>query len=313
MSRKITLQKLADELSISRSTIHRALSGHPNVRSEIRRKILKEAQKRGYILPRPRKHCIAVILSSYYFFGYTEYLLYELEYAFRRRGFQSELIMECDIDLLGNYMFDGIITLAGRKKMEKILPQKFSKPIIAINSASNMLEAVPEIRSDPHGIRLALDYLYDRGCRNIFFIADLTENLPDAALRLEEFRNFCLESGQDFESMHQETKRPEELVPVILKTKADACFCASEEYAAKIGLKLKEAGVRIPEDISLMGLDDERCNEYFSPPITAIRQDFEQIAKVVVESLYQAIINGIPPRSENIPFKLIERESVRTP
>lgn len=313
MSDKITIQKLAEALSISRSTVHRALAGLPDIRPEVRRKIVNEAQKRGYILPGPRKHSIAILVHSFFFSGYLEYLLDALESEFHRRGFQIELLTDCDIDLLGNYMFDGIVSLVWRKGLEKILPQRFSKPIITINAASNMLETVPVIMSDPQGIRLALDYLYSRGCRKIFYVSAPTENVPDAALRLEEFRKFCQETGQDFESLHQETKILQELVPMILKTKPDACFCSSENYTAKIGIQLKKAGLRIPEDISLMGLDDERCNECFSPPITAIRQNFKQIAKVAVESMYQAIINRIPPHGAMIPFQLVERESVRQP
>ena len=77
------------------------------------------------------------------------------------------------------------------------------------------------------------------------------------------------------------------------------------------GLELKKAGLRIPEDISLMGLEAPLVNECFTPPITAIRQDFERIAEFVAESMSQAILNGIPPTCVKIPFQLIERESVR--
>ena len=314
MPDKITIQKLAAELSISRSTVHRALAGLPDVRPELRRKILKEAQKRGYILPGPRKYCIAILVHTFFLSGYLEYLLYELECEFHRRGFLIELITVRDIDLLGNCMFDGIISLVWRKGLEKILPQKFAIPIITINAASNMLENVPVIMSDPHGIRMALDYLHSRGCRKIFYVSAPTENVPDAALRLEEFRNFCHETGQDFESLHQVVHHIEEdAVPMILHARPDACFCASENSPAKIGIQLKKAGLRIPEDISLMGLDDERCNESFSPPITAIRQDFKRLAAVAAESMQQAIVNRIPPACVTIPFRLIERESVCQP
>ena len=98
-----------------------------------------------------------------------------------------------------------------------------------------------------------------------------------------------------------------------MKQKPDACFCSSEEFAARIGHAFKKAGLRIPEDISLMGLEPLFLNEFFTPPITAILQDFEQIAETAAESMYQAVVNGIPPTCATIPFQLIERESVRQP
>ena len=79
----------------------------------------------------------------------------------------------------------------------------------------------------------------------------------------------------------------------------------------KIGQLLKAAGFRIPEDISLMGLEDSRSNASFTPPITAIRQDFERISAVAAEDIFQAVVYGIRPQNARIPFLLIERESVR--
>ena len=170
MSDKITIRKLAAELSLSRSTVHRALAGLPEIRPEVRRKILKTAQKKGYILPGPRKRNIAILVPYFRFSGYPEELLRCLEKEFHCRGFRLEMISHHDIDMLEDYMFDGIVSLIWGKKMEKILPQKFVVPIITINAPSNMLESVPVIMSDPHGIRQALDYLYNRGCRKISFV-----------------------------------------------------------------------------------------------------------------------------------------------
>ena len=120
MSGKLTIRKLAEELSISRSTVHRALSGHPSVRPEVRRKVLQAAQKKGYALRGPRKYRIAIIVQSFYFFGYMEYLLNALESEFHHYAFQIELITEQDLDLLGNSMFDGIVSLVWKKGLENV-------------------------------------------------------------------------------------------------------------------------------------------------------------------------------------------------
>lgn len=101
--------------------------------------------------------------------------------------------------------------------------------------------------------------------------------------------------------------------PLILKANPDACFCACESFAVKVGQQLKAAGKRIPKDISLMGLEDGYANECFTPPITAIRQDFERIAEMAADQIAAACRDKIPPRGGLIPFTLIERESVRKP
>ena len=315
MADKITIRKLAAELKMSPATVYRALSGFPNMRQETRRAVLKAAHRKGYLLPVHEKRNIAIIIPSFAFSGYLECLLLCLENEFHSRGFHLELIPTPDISLLGDHMFDGIVSLEWDEGLEKMLPQNFAIPILTINAASNTLENIPRIISDPKGIRMALDYLYDRGCRKIFYFGTHTKNSPDAAERLEEFRQFCLKTGQDFETLHQTYPHPklEDEIAVLVKMKADACFCVSESLAAQIGHLLKKAGLRIPQDISLMGLEDRWSNECFTPPITAIRQNFEQIAAAAAENIAGKITAGIPMKGCRIPFTLIERESVRNP
>lgn len=315
MSGKLTIRKIAAELSLSRSTVHRALSGHPNVRPETRRKVLQTALKNGYALPGHEGRNIAVIVPSFDFSGYLGRLLPRLETEFHRRGFKIQLIPKPDIALLGNYMIDGIVSVVWEKGLEKLLPQDFAIPILTLNAASNTLENIPRIISDPLGIQQALEYLRSRGCRKIFYLSTSTKNNPDAFDRLMAFRQFCLKTRQDYDALHLILGRDwlENVLSLVLNAKPDACFCASETFAVKLGRQIKAAGKRIPEDISLMGLEDGYANEIFTPPITAIRQNFEKIAEIAAESMYQAIVNGIPPVSATVPFQLIERESVRKP
>ena len=316
MSRKVSIRKLAAELGLAPSTVHRALSGHPNVSLKTRREVLRISQKKGYMLPIHEKGNIAIIVPYFSFCPYLRSLLPYLESKFHDFGFRIMLILQQDVAMLNDLMVDGIVSLVWEEGLEKQLPRSFSIPIISINSPANTLENIPRIISDPKGIRNALEYLRNRGCRKIFFIISRTENVPDAAERLEEFRQFCAETGQDFDALHLEaygTHVIKENLPVILKAKPDACFCASETYTVNFAHMLKEAGKRIPEDISLMGLEDERTTASFSPPITAIRQDFEQLAELAAREMYAACHDKIPPRGATVPFRLIERESVRQP
>jgi LacI family transcriptional regulator len=213
-------------------------------------------------------------------------------------------------------MIDGIVSVVWKEGLEKLLPQDFAIPILTLNAASNTLENIPRIMSDPHGIWQALEYLRNRGCRKILYLSTPdTANVPDAAERLAEFRKFCLKTGQDYDTLHLEFGWDglEKILPRILNAEPDACFCASETFAVKVGALLKAAGKRIPEDISLMGLEDGYANACFSPPITAIRQNFEQIAATAAAQIVSACQDKIPPRGGLIPFTLIERESVRKP
>ena len=315
MTKKISIRKLAADLNMAPSTVHRALSGHPSVSLETRRRVLRESQKTGYLLPVHDKGNIAVIVPSFSFSGYLECLLPHLETEFHRRGFRLMLVSEADIAMLGDRMFDGIVSLVWEEGLEQLLPQNFAIPIIILNGAANEIENVPRIMSDPKGIRQALEYLQKCGCKKIFYVSTITDRAPDAADRLAEFRQFCLDTGQDYEALHLKLHwyEIEKNIPVILRADPDACFCASEAFSVKVGQLLKAAGKQIPKDISLMGLEDSRANACFTPPITSIRQNFERIAELTAREIVSACRKKIPPRGGLIPFTLIERESVRKP
>ncbi|MBQ6471520.1 MAG: LacI family DNA-binding transcriptional regulator [Victivallales bacterium] len=315
MAKKYTIRKLAAELALAPSTVYRALSGHPNVSLETRREVLRASQRQGYLLPMHEKGNIAVIVPSFSFNGYLECLLLSLEAEFHRRGFRLLLVSEPDIALLGDHVLDGIVSLVWKEGLEKLLPKKFALPIVIVGGTANTLEHIPSIMSDPKGIRLALEYLRSRGCRRIFYVSTATEKTLDASQRLAQFRQFCIRYGQDYDSMHLKLhwRELEEKFHFILEANPDACFCASETFSVRVGHLLKAAGKRIPQDISLMGLEDSHANACFTPPITAIRQNFEQIAVKAANEIVAACRNNIPPKGSLIPFTLIERQSVREP
>ena len=60
-----------------------------------------------------------------------------------------------------------------------------------------------------------------------------------------------------------------------------------------------------------MGLEDNYANACFSPPLTAIRQNFEQIAEMAASQIVSACHKQIQPQGGLVPFQLIERQSVR--
>jgi DNA-binding LacI/PurR family transcriptional regulator len=176
---------------------------------------------------------------------------------------------------------------------------------------------VPEniylVASGKNGVLQALNYLKSHGCNKIFFVGTLTEKNPIASERLENFRKFCQENSMDFDRMHRSVSAAdvESVLPHIVSSGADGVFCASETFAFRLGKAMHKHGIRIPEDISLMGMEAEELNTSFDPPITAIRQDFEKLAQFTVDALTQAIEKRNPVKNIRVPYTLIERSSVR--
>ncbi len=309
---KATIRSIAKKLNLAPATVHRALSGG-SVAVATRRRIIRCAGELGYSLPERTCRNIAVLVPHFRFFGYMAHMLDSLEKALHAKNYRVQVIPEHDIAVLADHMFDGVISMVWIEGEVLALPREYSIPIVSLNSAFSMSENISLIASGQNGISQALNYLKNHGCRKIFFVGTLTEKNPIASERLENFRKFCQENSMDFDRMHRSVSATgvESVLPDILASGADGVFCASETFAFRLGRAMQKQGVRIPEDISLMGLEAEELNNSFDPPITAIRQDFEKLAESAVEVLTSAIEHNTPVKNIRIPYSLIERSSVR--
>ena len=312
MTAKNTIRAIAAELGIAPATVYRVLSGHGSAALETRRRVIRCARRRGYSLPTRKSGNVAVVVSGFRFFGYLGSVLQHLESALHEAGFRIQLIPESDLGVLDDRSFDGVIFLDWKSGEVLKLPEKYSLPVVSLNAAWRIQENIPLVASEKSGIELALRYLRRHGCMRIFFLGTAPPTDPITKERLETFRAFCAGSGQPFDRMHLSLPddEMETAVSAILAAKADGVFCASETYAFRLGRVLRKAGIRIPEDISLMGMEDRELNSLFEPPITAVGQDFAGLAKAAVEELVRAM-NSLPTKNVRVPCILIERASVK--
>lgn len=111
--------------------------------------------------------------------------------------------------------------------------------------------------------------------------------------------NFSMESG--YEAMASLLERPEW---------PDGVFCASDEMAIGAQAAIREKGLRMPDDIALVGFDDMRFAAYASPPLTTIRQPAAQLGEAAVRMM-QAIFHGeaIEQHTVILDHELVIRES----
>ena len=89
-----------------------------------------------------------------------------------------------------------------------------------------------------------------------------------------------------------------------------AIFAFSDVMAIGAIRALWEAGKRVPEDVSVMGLDGLVLGKYLVPQLSTIRQDFQTIALRSVAILLDAIEDGLSARHETVPFQVQRRESI---
>jgi DNA-binding LacI/PurR family transcriptional regulator len=88
----------------------------------------------------------------------------------------------------------------------------------------------------------------------------------------------------------------------------DAIFAYSDTAAMAFIRAFRETGLRFPEDVSVVGYNDIPSAEYFSPPLTTVRQDNHLAGRLLVDKLMQ-MLDGLPAASATIETELIVRQT----
>jgi len=173
------------------------------------------------------------------------------------------------------------------------------------------------IGSDNHrGGELAADYLLKTCHRRIAFLGD--DELPEIAPRFAGCCAVLARHGLMLDSrLHMRcafwSEHGYQATRAMLKKTAppDAIFAAADVLALGAIRALSEHGLRVPQDVAVVGFDDLPLATTSQPPLTTIRQDFETAAQHLVEKLLAMVAGDAvnPAQSIELPVELIVRES----
>ncbi len=168
------------------------------------------------------------------------------------------------------------------------------------------------------GGRLATEHLITQGCRRILFVGDI--ELPEVAQRFEGYRAALADHGIPTRAAELQLSVPfaSDLArPAILQRVAgmaaqpfDGVFACSDLLAMSVAFTLGAAGVRVPQDVPVVGYDDIEISRHVHPSLSTIRQSIDQAGSTIVEAL-DRILDGEQVRPIQLPTELIVRETSR--
>ena len=338
MDRKtVRIQDVARAAGVSTATVSRALS-HPDLLAEATRNaVLAAIRDTGYRVNRAarnlRKQRAGAVLVLVPNLGnpFFSTILAGISATFAETDY-SVLIADsrdhADIAQTVRGYFavnriDGLISLDGDLTPEQCASLETDENADAIVFACEWVHgmSLPSIRSDnAKGARLAVRHLHDLGPRRIAHVTGPGGNVLTAARRaglIEERErlglpvredwiirgDFSLGSGQDA------ARRI-----LAMEERPTAVFCASDMVAIGLISTLDEGGLRVPEDISVVGFDDIEIAGHTIPPLTTIRQDRHELGARAARRLLSRIgeQDGVPdpePPVELIDVKLVVRRS----
>ncbi|MEX2540773.1 MAG: LacI family DNA-binding transcriptional regulator [Trueperaceae bacterium] len=326
----MTLIELARELGLSPSTISRAISRPDLVAAETRERILAAVEAHGYrpngiarSLRRGESNTIGVIVSDLKNPFYST-VAKAIENQVSDHGY-SCVICDADesaekeahaLELLAQLKVRGIIHAFTGGDVDTLRRlQAEGMPLIEIDRRSDLPGVDAVLLDNALGARLAAEHLLGLGHRRIAIVSG-PERLTTGRQRLEGFRKALANAGVtlddeyteigDFReaSGYQATSRL-----LQLDAPPTALFVANNEMMAGALSALREAGVNIPRQISLISFDDVRWAKYVDPPLTIIAQPTEQFGAVAAELFWERLHGRTEPVVRILSPSLVVRES----
>src|SRR5690606_20240701 len=88
-----------------------------------------------------------------------------------------------------------------------------------------------------------------------------------------------------------------------------AVFAANDQLALGLLAAFAQAGVRVPEDVAVVGFDDEPGTAFYTPPLTTVRQDFDELGRRAVQAVADALAGGDPAQESIAPELVVRRSS----
>jgi DNA-binding LacI/PurR family transcriptional regulator len=208
---------------------------------------------------------------------------------------------------------DGILVVAPQRwAIERLAELTDDIPLVAV--ASGVQEVVSAVAIDHYaGAAAATCHLLELGHRTVFHIAGPADG-QEPGRRLAGWRDTLVAAGAEIPLPMVGDWSPDAGYELgrRLATRMDvtAIFVANDQMALGVLHALHQAGRRVPCDVSVVGFDASPQAEFFNPPLTTVRQDYNELGRRGLELLLTAIEDGRQAKvQEMIPADLIVRAS----
>ena len=333
---RITIKDIARESGYAVGTVSRVLNNRPDVSDTARKSIMEVVNKYNFRLNNNAKHLkqragssIAIIVKGANNMLFAS-MLGQMQNDIEERGYECLInyINEDDneveeaIQIINDRRPMGILFLGSN---HMLFMEQFSNihiPCVLVTNSGEKLNysnLSSVSTDDSDGARAAIEYLIELGHKDIGVLGGYLDG-PVAATRLEgcfeafKKHNVSFDPAIQYEPsmfvMSRGYKAMENLLDRM--ERITAVFAMSDVMAMGAMRAIKDRGLRIPEDISVVGYDGIELTEYLITKLTTVRQNREEIAKRSTLMLVDSIENNVAAKHEIIPFRLIVGESTKS-
>jgi DNA-binding LacI/PurR family transcriptional regulator len=329
--RPASIRDVARLAGVSHQTVSRVINGHPSLRPVTRDKVLAvidELQFRPNRVARAlgssRSRIIGVLASQRFQYGPSA-AIQGIESAAQEAGYlvnttnlaasTPEAIREA-LELQIDHMVDGLVIIAPQTRTLNAIDQlSLDLPYVMLHSRS---------KDDPHeifvdhlaGARAATSHLIELGHRDIYHLAGPQEWI-EADARMQGF-------------LRELSDRDMPVIPPILgdwtadfgyhagtelarRRDFTAVFSSNDQMALGLIHAIRDAGLDVPGDVSVVGFDDIPEARHFWPPLTTVQQDFEELGRRCVGRLLNMSERSLSMTPPPLAPRLVIRSSTAPP
>jgi len=333
---RTTITELARELGVSPSTVSRALNNHPAISDKTRKAVVKLAQKLNYQpnllalnLLKKKTNTIGIIvpeITSYFFSS----IINGIQDLVNPRGVniiigQSNESYEEEksiVQTFASIRVDGfLISPASKTKtfdhLETLVRSNI--PLVIFDRDCEGIEVDKVFVDEYNGAFHAVEYLIQTGCKRIAHIAG-QQTLSTARHRLKAYKDalskYNIPINEDYIVMSKGFTPKHGIKPtkrlLDLPNRPDAIFAINDGIAIGAMHVIKDSGIKIPDEISVIGFDDEPHSTYFKPSLSTVWQPTYEMGLLSARILMKRINSGndlTKIRIESLFPELIVRES----
>ena len=302
----VSIKDIAKAAGVSHPTVSRALSDSPLVNAETKARIQLLAQEMGYS---PDAQARSLVLGRTLTIGvvvttiadpFIAEIVQGVESTAYDHGYSVILASSSGksgrelaaVEMLGSKRVDGLIVTSSRVgALYQEHLDRLGVPIVLINSHREQRGAYTfSVNVDNrHGARTATEHLIDLGHRRIAYVTGAVKHSDDLE-RQAGYRQALAEAGIAYDPglVVPGTGRSgggERAFPMlsVLSPPPSAVFCYNDMTAVGLMQAAQDDGLKVPEDLSVVGFDDIPLASYVTPPLTTIAQPVPKMGRIAVE------------------------------
>jgi DNA-binding LacI/PurR family transcriptional regulator len=326
--RRVSMRHVALRAGVSGQTVSRVVNGSPRVDPATRARVEAAMAELGYrphraarALRTGRTHTIGLVVSTLATVGNSR-MLQAVADAAAQRGYALTVVTAADagaliaaFEHLRDQGVDGAIVLNEATAAVRVTDAPSGLDLVVVDAPVG--EGGGPLRfgivqSDHEsGARAATEHLIGLGHATVWHLAG-PEDSYAAAERERGWRAALEGAGLVAPPVVRgewtAASGHEEGVALAARPDVSAVFVANDQMALGLLRALAAAGRAVPDEVAVVGFDDIADAADYLPPLTTVRQDFDELGERAVEALIGAIDGGAP-KAELVPTRLIVRES----